>query len=91
MTKGGYYPLGWYKRQGFPCKRIRTTCTDTLSHPILGMCYKVDIHLFEKWEAQIASRSRTEWVDAQVSDEGDVNENTTMKKKAVAASQHDDQ
>ncbi len=54
--RGGYYPLSWYKRQGFPWRRIKKTCTDTLNHAVMGLCYKVDIHEIEKWEANIARR-----------------------------------
>jgi hypothetical protein len=45
---GGYYPLTWYKKNGFPWKRIRARCTDTKEHRLLGTCYRVDVETFAK-------------------------------------------
>ena len=38
---GGYYPLSWYRRQGYPWKKIARHCTDTKPSKMFGKVYRV--------------------------------------------------
>ena len=41
---GGYYPLGYYKRNGWLAWRVKKFCSDKRRHPLFGcMTYKVAI------------------------------------------------
>ena len=88
-NKGGYYPLSWYRRQGYPWRSIKANCKDTLDHPVLGLCYKVDIQMIERWEAHTASRSRSHRIDvdveAEAGEEADAEGKPTQVKKKAAA------
>ena len=43
---GGYYPLSWYEKNGFPAADIEKNCEDVEMHQVFGKTYRVDIHLF---------------------------------------------
>ena len=45
---GGYYPLSYYKRQGFNVKKIKLHCRDTKLHSIFGKTYRVVIDKVEE-------------------------------------------
>ena len=42
-TSGDYLPLSWYEKQGFDPVAIEANCKDTQQHPVLGLCYRVEI------------------------------------------------
>jgi chemotaxis protein histidine kinase CheA len=58
-SAGNYYPLSWYKQQGYNTKRIKKYCTDTQIHPVLGKTYKVVIHGSVETNAHITEENAT--------------------------------
>eukprot|EP00959_Pyramimonas_sp_CCMP1952_P157376 3291048-Pyramimonas_sp.AAC.1 len=63
----------WYKKQGFPWRRIKPMCTDVVQHPVLGKCYRAEIHEIERWEQQVGRKVQEEsakGVDASGGDSG---------------------
>ena len=42
-TKHEFLPLSVYATQGFDVELIRTKCKDTMEHPVLGLCYRLDV------------------------------------------------
>ena len=65
---GGYFPLGYYRKKGFPVRKILSHCSDSMQHPVLGKVYKVDILSIkrhqEEWASKRKTRSSTEAVPA---------------------------
>ena len=45
---GHYWPLSVYDKKGFNIKDIERNCKDTQDHPVLGLCYRVDIRYMDK-------------------------------------------
>ncbi|CAK0898713.1 unnamed protein product, partial [Prorocentrum cordatum] len=69
---GGYYPLTWHRKQGSPWRRIRSTCTDAVQHPVLGKCYRVEFHEIERWEQQVGRKVQEESAKGVGASGGDV-------------------
>lgn len=46
--KGEYLPLSVYGKKGYDVAEIEAKCTDTMMHPILGVCYRVAISSIDR-------------------------------------------
>lgn len=58
-TTGGYYPLGWYEKQGFPTEAIVEKCVDKREHLVYGTVYRVPIDHVSSGATEERSRERT--------------------------------
>jgi len=55
---GSYLPLSVYRAQGFDADRIERLCTDTTTHPVLGLCYRVQIASLERSSMEESAREQ---------------------------------
>ncbi|CAK0867109.1 unnamed protein product, partial [Prorocentrum cordatum] len=70
--KGCYYPLTRCKKHGVPWRHIKSTCTDVVQRPVLGKCYRLEIHEIERWEQQVSRKVQEESAKGVDASGGDV-------------------
>ena len=68
-ASGAYQPISWYEKQGYDGDVIRNQCTDSVEHPILGKCYRLEILSAE--DSSIYGYERSNTFDGEYQDDGD--------------------
>ena len=78
----GYYPLGYYEKNGYDIAAIKEHCMHKREHPFLGMTYRVDID--KGREGQLNERVRTSDMGTQPGLGGTAKAKAKAKGKAKA-------
>jgi hypothetical protein len=82
-ASGAYQPISWYEKQGYDGDVIRNRCTDSVEHPILGKCYRLEILSAE--DSSIYGYERSDTFDGEYQDDGDEgNSRPAMTPKVTA-------
>ena len=59
VSHGEYQPIGWYKKQGYNTKRIKSKCKDKKYDPILGTLYRV--YIAKQANSTVEGKSRHQY------------------------------
>ena len=59
---GKWLPLSVWAQQGFNAADIEARCTDTMQHPVLGLCYRVSITSLDR--SSVLEQARTQVLES---------------------------